>query len=247
MRCSYHSTNAAVVECSRCARPLCPACDHRIRGFPYCQDCIVAGVEMLHSRRAAPLIEAPQQMRRRTSPWIALLLSFVMPGLGSAYNGQTSKALVHFALFASCIQLAAVTDAVALFALASAAVYLFAAVEAFRTAQLIRSGLAPDSEMDSISRRLYGHPTAWAVLLIALGSIFLLNSVFGVRLAVRQMLPALLVLLGAYMLFDYIRRGGRRRAEAAAFDNFPAPRFRTGDLAAQVAARRRHDTLPPRV
>jgi hypothetical protein len=246
MRCSYHSTNAAVVECSRCARPLCPACDHRIRGFPYCQDCIVAGVEILQSR--VPLLEAPQQLSRRTSPWIALLLSFVMPGLGSAYNGQTTKALVHFALFASCAQLAAVTNALAFFILASIAVWLFAAVDAFRTAQLIRAGLAPDAEMDSITRRLYGHPTAWAVLLIALGTLFLLNSVFHIQLPVRQMLPALLVLLGAYMLFDYLRRGGRRRSEAA-FDNLPAvPRFRTGELAAQISQRaRRSDTYPPRV
>jgi hypothetical protein len=214
----------------------------------------VAGVEMLQSR-GAQFLEAPHSLRRRTSPWIALLLSFIMPGLGSAYNGQTSKALVHFAMFASCIQLAAVTNARAFFALASGGVWLFAAVDAFRTAQLIRAGLAPDAEMDSIARRLYGHPVAWALLLVGLGSLFLLNSVFGVRLPVRQMLPAALVLLGAFMLFDYLRRGGRRNREVS-FDNLPAMppfggvappfgagRFRTGD----IAARQRNDTYPPRL
>jgi hypothetical protein len=212
------------------------------------------GVEMLQAR--VPLIEAPQRVRRGTSPWVALLLSFVMPGLGSAYNGQTTKALVHFAMFASCIQLAAVTNALAFFVLAAVGVWLFAAVDAFRTAQLIRAGLAPDAEMDSIARRLYGHPVAWAVLLVALGTIFLLNTLFGVRLPVRQMLPAALVLLGAYMLFDYLRRGGRRGRELA-FDNLPsAPsfggsaldvtRFRTGDLATQISSRRT-DTFPPRM
>jgi hypothetical protein len=212
------------------------------------------GVEMLQAR--VPLIEAPQRVRRGTSPWVALLLSFVMPGLGSAYNGQTTKALVHFAMFASCIQLAAVTNALAFFVIAAIGVWLFAAVDAFRTAQLIRAGLAPDAEMDSIARRLYGHPVAWAVLLVALGTIFLLNTVFGIRLPVRQMLPAALVLLGAYMLFDYLRRGGRRGRELA-FDNLsPAPtfggaaldmtRFRTGDLATQINSRRT-DTFPPRL
>ncbi|MFL6228966.1 MAG: hypothetical protein ACJ741_09315 [Pyrinomonadaceae bacterium] len=256
MRCSYHSANAAVVECSRCARSLCAACDHRIRGFPYCQDCIVTGVELLQAR--VSMIEAPQRVRRGTSPWIALLLSFVMPGLGSAYNGQTTKALVHFTMYASCIQLAAVTNALAFFVIGSIGVWLFAAVDAFRTAQLIRAGLAPDAEMDSIARRLYGHPVAWSVLLVALGTLFLLNTMFGVRLPVRQMLPAALVLLGAYMLFDYLRRGGRRRSESA-FDNFPATptfgggavldvtRFRTGDLATQVGSRQRSDTFPPRL
>ena len=36
---------------------------------------------------------------------MATLLSFV-PGLGAAYNGQTSKAIVHFAIFASFFQMA---------------------------------------------------------------------------------------------------------------------------------------------
>jgi hypothetical protein len=207
----------------------------------------VAGVEMLQSR--APLLEAPQQLRRRTSPWIALLLSFVMPGLGSAYNGQTSKALVHFAMFASCAQLAAVTNARTFFSLASLAVWLFAAVDAFRTAQLIRAGLAPDAELDSITRRLYGHPVAWAVLLVALGTLFLLNTMFGVQLPVRQMLPAALVLLGAYMLFDYVRRGGRRGRDAA-FDSLPSvPPF--GGSApldmTRFSTRQRNDIFPPRL
>lgn len=212
----------------------------------------MAGVEMLQS--SVPLLET-QQTRPQTSPWVALLLSFVVPGLGSAYNGQTSKALVHFAMFASCIQFAAVTNARAFFILAAVGVWFFAAVDAFRTAQLIRAGLAPDAEMDSIARRLYGHPTAWAVLLVTLGAVFFLNSVMHVRLPVRQMLPAALVLLGAYMLFDYLRRGSRRARGDMGVNNFPhaagyhlgGTSFRTGELATQVSERRRNDTFPPRV
>jgi TM2 domain-containing membrane protein YozV len=254
VRCSYHSANASVVACSRCARPLCPACDHRIRGFPYCQDCIVAGVELLQQRPA--LVEAPQHVRRKTSQWIALLLSFIFPGLGAAYNGQTSKAVVHFAIFASCLQMSSVTNTPAFFILAAVGTWLFAAVDAFRTAQLIRAGLAPDAESDPITRRLYGHPAAWAVLLITLGTLFLLNTMFGVKLPVRQLLPAALVLLGAYMLFDFLRRG--RAAREPDFERTPASSavggatldmtaFRAGELAAQqpFPARERND-WPPR-
>jgi hypothetical protein len=253
MKCSYHSLNAAVVACSRCARPLCPACDHRIRGFPYCQDCIVAGVELLQQKPA--LLEAPQHVRRKTSQWVALLLSFIFPGLGAAYNGQTSKALVHFAIFASCLQMAAVTNAPAFFILAALGMWLFAAVDSFRTAQVIRAGLAPDSEADPIARRLYGHPLAWAVLLITLGSAFLLNTMLGVLLPVRQLLPVALVLLGAYLLFDYLRRGDRGRDTfegAAAPPSFlgsaplDATAFRAGEIPAQLSARNRGD-WPPRV
>ena len=254
MNCAYHLTNRAVVQCSRCSRPLCPACDHRIRGFPYCQDCIVAGVELLQQRPA--LVEAPQSVRRKTSQWIALLLSFIFPGLGAAYNGQTSKAVVHFALFAGCLQMASMTNAPAFFMLAATGTWLFAAVDAFRTAQLIRAGLAPDAESDPITRRLYGHPAAWAVLLITLGTLFLLNTMFGVQLPVRQLLPAALVLLGAYMLFDYLRRG--RAGRDSEFERPPAhaslgggaaldmTTFRAGELAAQPFPARERNDWPPR-
>jgi TM2 domain-containing membrane protein YozV len=248
MNCAYHLTNRAVVQCSRCSRPLCPACDHRIRGFPYCQDCIVSGVELLQHQQARAGL--PPVMRRKTSPFVALLLSLVVPGLGAAYNGQTSKAIVHFTIFASFFQMATVTDGTAFFVLGVIGTWLFAAVDAARTAQLIRSGLAPDAESDAIARRLYGNPLAWAVTMVTLGTVFLLHTLFGVRLPIEKSLPVLLVLLGAYMLFDYVR--SRPKREAASFDPFARPpsvvgpacaslgeatRFGTGELVTQVSAR----------
>src|ERR687886_1247013 len=251
MNCSYHPANTAVVQCSRCARPLCPACDHRIRGFPYCQDCIVAGVELLQYQAARGGARVLPQARRRTSRVVALLLSFLLPGLGAAYNGQISKAVVHFTIFAGFFQMATITDANAFFVLGALGVWLFAAVDAYRTAQLIRAGLAPDAESDAIARRLYGNPLAWAVTMITLGTVFLLHTLFGVQLPVREFLPVLLVLLGAYMLFDWTRT--RRKREVLNFDSFARPpsvvggmtgslpgemtRFGTGELATQVSAR----------
>jgi LiaI-LiaF-like transmembrane region len=210
----------------------------------------VAGVELLQQRPA--LLHAPQHMQRRTSKWVATLLSLLVPGLGAAYNGQTSKALVHFALFASCWQMAAVTNAVSFFVLGALGVWLFAAVDSYRAAQLISAGLAPNDETDPIARRLYGHPLAWAIVLIALGSIFLLNTFFGVQFPVRQMLPVALVLLGAYMLFDFLRS----RRDRDTFDATGAPppsfignnsapldmtRFSTGELNSQLTGARRTD------
>lgn len=253
MNCSYHPRNFAVVQCSRCARFLCPACDHRIRGFPYCQDCIVAGVELLQRQTARASASASTIAYRKTSPFVALLLSFV-PGLGAAYNGQTSKALVHFTIFASFFQMATLTDGMLFFILGGVGTWFFAAIDAFRTAQLISAGLAPDVEGDAIARRLYGNPTAWAVVLIVLGSIFLLHTVFGVRLPIRQVLPVVLIVLGAYMLFDRLRF--RREREKTIFDmNNPPPsvvntrasgnlasiedfaQFNSGELVTRVAAR----------
>lgn len=200
MYCGYHAKNPAVVQCNQCARWLCPACDHRVRGFPFCQDCIVAGVELLRHHATPSHI-----LRRKSSPFVATLLSFV-PGLGAAYNGQTSKAIVHFAIFASFFQMAVMTQ-VHFFVLGVLGTWLFAAVDACRTAQLMRAGLSPDAEEDVIARRLYGNPFAWGTTLIIIGTMFLLHTLLGVTLPIKELLPVALVALGAYMLFDYLRRG----------------------------------------
>src|SRR6266511_3360112 len=206
--CTYHPKNPAVVQCNQCGRRLCSACDHRIRGFPFCQDCIVAGVEMLRYQQSRT--SDAHVIRRKTSPFVATLLSFFVPGLGAAYNGQTSKAIVHFAIFASFFQMAVVTDGTAFFVLGVCGTWLFAAVDACRTAQLMRAGLAPDAEEDAIGRQLYGNPVAWGVTLLALGAVFLAHTLLGVQFPVRRTLPVALVVLGAYMLFDYLKRRRRR-------------------------------------
>src|SRR3982751_1989617 len=202
MYCSYHSKNPAVVQCNQCGRALCAACDHRIRGFPFCQDCIVSGVELL---RQQSQFSPASVVRRKSSPFVATLLSFV-PGLGAAYNGQTSKAIVHFAIFASFFQMAVLTQGVHFFVLGVLGTWLFAAVDACRTAQLMRAGLSPDDEEDVIARRLYGNPFAWGTTLIIIGTMFLLHTLLRITLPIKELLPVALVALGAYMLFDYIRR-----------------------------------------
>src|SRR5881397_1435218 len=194
MTCNYHPKNSDTVQCSQCARALCPACDHRIRSFPFCQDCIVAGVEMLRYQQSRSTDS--HVIRRKTSPFVATLLSFFVPGLGAAYNGQTSKAIVHFAIFASFFQMAVVTDGTAFFVLGVFGTWLFAAVDACRTAQLMRAGLAPDAEEDAITRQLYGNPVAWGVTLLVLGGIFLARTVLGFQFPMRRVLPVALVILG---------------------------------------------------
>src|SRR5213593_4192499 len=220
MTCNYHPKNSATVQCSQCARALCPACDHRIRGFPFCQDCIVAGVEMLRYQQSRTTDS--QVIRRKTSPFIATFLSLFVPGLGAAYNGQTSKAIVHFAIFASFFQMAVVTDGLTFFVLGVIGMWLFAAVDACRTAQLMRAGLAPDAEEDAITRQLYGNPIAWGTTLVVLGSVFLAHTLLGMQFPVRRTLPVALVILGAYMLFDYLRRR-KRREELRGFDTANPP------------------------
>ena len=233
MNCAYHARNVAVVNCNGCGKPLCPACDHRIKGFPYCQDCIVSGVELLRSRDNSKYVPF---VKRQTSPFVAALLSFVCPGLGAAYNGQTSKALVYFAVFVGLFQLAVLTGT-AIFVLGFIGMWLFAILDSWRTAQLIRSGITPNGAEDLLVKRFSGNPVMWGIVLTILGSLFFLRAFFDVRLLFKAILPIALVGFGAYLLRNVLFKSRRQKnfepAETPDFiNNYGETSFRTGEFGA---------------
>lgn len=201
MNCAYHAQNAAAVNCNGCGKPLCSACDHRIKGFPFCQDCIVSGVELLRNHNQS---SNASFVKKQTSPFLAALLSLVCPGLGAAYNGQTSKALVYFAVFVGLFQMAILTGGMSLFVLGFIGMWLFAALDSYRTAQLLRSGLSPSGAEDIIVQRFSGNPKLWGIVLTVLGASFFLQTFFNFRILARAVLPVLLIGLGVYLLRDYV-------------------------------------------
>jgi len=201
MNCAYHGQNVAVVNCNGCGKPLCPSCDHRIKGFPFCQDCIVSGVELLRNYNQssyAPII------KRQTSPLVATLLSLICPGLGAAYNGQTTKALVYFAVFVGLFQMAVLTGGMPLFVLGFMGMWLFAALDSWRTARLLRSGVTPNNAEDIIVQRFASNPKLWGIVLTVLGASFFLNAFFNIRFLMRGILPILLIGMGIYLLRDFV-------------------------------------------
>jgi hypothetical protein len=201
MNCAYHSHNAAVVSCNGCGRPLCPACDHRIKGFPYCQDCIVLGVDLLRQQSRTDHVP---YVRKRTSPFVATILSAICPGLGAAYNGQTMKAIVYFAVFVGLFQMAVLTGGPPLFVLGFMGMWFFAALDAWRTAQMIRSGLTPDVADDILVKRFSGNPRLWGSVLAVLGVAFLFQRLFNLGFLMRAILPVVLIGLGIYIVRGYI-------------------------------------------
>jgi hypothetical protein len=203
MNCAYHTGNSAVVNCYGCGKYLCPACDHRIKGFPYCQDCIVLGVELLQRQAHSPAVPL---VKKQSSPFFATLFSVFMPGAGAAYNGQTAKALVHFGVFVGLFQLAVVTKGSPVFVLGFMGMWLYAAIDAFRTAQVIRAGVTPNAAEDIIMKRFSGNPLVWGIVLVVLGITFIMQMFGGIRVPIQQVLPVLFIGLGAYMLWNFWRK-----------------------------------------
>jgi TM2 domain-containing membrane protein YozV len=215
MNCAYHNQNVAVVNCNGCGKALCPACDHRIKGFPFCQDCIVAGVELLRHHNQSSYVPF---VKAQTSPLVATLLSFVCPGLGAAYNGQTGKALIHFAVTIGLFQMAILTG-VAVFAFGVLGMWLYAAVDAWKTAKLIRSGVTPDGAEDILVQRFSGNPKLWGIVLTVLGSLFFLQAFFNIRGLMKGLLPVLLIGLGLYLIRDYVFKSKTDEQKNTNFDN----------------------------
>lgn len=204
-QCAYHTHNSATVGCNGCGKSLCPACDHRIKGFPYCQDCIVAGVELLRSNHQAIYVPI---VKKQTSPWFATLLSLFCPGLGAAYNGQTSKALVHFVVFIGLFQMAIALSGSPFFVLGFLGIWLYAALDSWRTAQAIRAGITPSAAEDALVNRFAGNPKLWGIVLSAIGISFVLQTMFDFNwLLSRFVLPVLLIGLGVYLLIGFFKQG----------------------------------------
>jgi hypothetical protein len=200
MNCAYHNQNVAVVNCNGCGRPLCPACDHRVKGFPFCQDCIVLGVDFLRQHNQASHVPLA---RKKTSPVIAVLLSLLCPGLGAAYNGQMLKALVFFSVFVGLFQMGILIK-MPLFILSSLGMWAFAAFDAGRTAQMLRNGITAENAEDILSRRTAGSARVWGVALAVLGGAILTASALDVGFLFRGILPIGLIGLGLYIISKYI-------------------------------------------
>lgn len=215
MNCAYHTHNAAVVSCNGCGRALCPSCDHRIKGFPYCQDCIVMGVDLLRQQNRST--NSVNFVQRRTSPFIATVLSMVCPGLGAAYNGQTVKALVYFGVFIGLFQMAILTKT-PLFVFGFVGMWFFSALDSWRTAQMIRSGVTPDVADDILVKRFSGNPKLWGIVLGLLGLAFVFQKFFVTGFILRALLPVMLIGLGVYLLRGYIFK----KKEASSWSGAPA-------------------------
>jgi Domain of unknown function (DUF5668)/B-box zinc finger len=187
MNCAQHPETEATAYCRQCGTALCPACARDVRGAVYCENCLanIVGV----APAGAPAVSAlPGLPPRRVpppagapSPGIAMALGFI-PGLGAVYNGEY---IVILAIGLGCF-------------------YFYMPIEAYRTAKAHRGEEVPQT---SLPPSLEGNRPIGAIVLIVLGSLFLLGNFHLLeREWFSKAWPVGLILLGAWILMDRIRR-----------------------------------------
>ena len=221
MNCVNHPETPAVAFCRTCGKALCPACERPSRGTVFCAEHFpeTAGAFPAASPGYSPYTApdpAPYSARpdAGASPGLAFLLGLI-PGVGAIYNGQYVKGLVHVVVLGVLISIVS-SDAASgmepLFGMLIGVWIFYMAFEAYHTARRRQAGQAVDefSSLVPLHGRTASFP-AGPVALIALGTLFLLNTLEILRFSqLIRYWPVALIVLGAYMLYERVSRTAER-------------------------------------
>ncbi len=150
------------------------------------------------------------------NPWVALVLSFLFPGIGQIYNGQAAKAVFFFGAFVGTIYVIARGEAMP-FALFLPFILFSNFVDAYRSACAINDAWAGGRAPVEHVRE----GPAWGIALTVIGLLLLFNNLGWLHLAALVRYWPLL-LIGAGLVF--LRRSLKTNAPAA-----PPARTEAGD------------------
>ena len=217
MNCATHSDIAAVAFCRTCGKPLCNQCTRDVRGVIYCEACLaarldgsapVAGftpVQTVYPPIGGPAAPRPP-INTGPNPTVAGILGAIPLGLGAVYCGQYAKGLAHLGIVVlSIIGFASdlpwyVNTALGIFL---GFFWVYQILDAVRTAKALQAGEpAPDpfglAETFGTGQKFDSTKVpAAAAILIGLGVLFLVNTVFDFSL--HRFWPIILIVLGVWL------------------------------------------------
>lgn len=212
MNCANHSLNPVAAYCRTCGKPLCSSCTRQVMGVVYCENCLaarVSGTPVSTPYPSGPGGAPRMQPSSGPHPGVAGILAGFFPfGVGAVYCGQYIKGLVHLVIFILLIvgQVNTNSDGMhVVLGLSIGAYYFYQLIDAIRCAKAIQLGqTAPDpfglNTMFGPGERIdasRGIP-AGAVILIALGILFLLHNLIN-WFDADLVWPALLIFLGVWL------------------------------------------------
>ena len=150
---------------------------------------------------ASPYVRLPK------NPWLAVVFSFLLPGLGQVYNGEPARALVFLFGFVGSIYLTA-TSSPFPFAFLIPFIFFYGLIDAYKRSTAINQrflgGALPEEDRDSES-------PAWGVTLVAVGVLLLLNNLGWLDLErLQRYWPILLIVAGGYFIYSSVQK---RKAE----------------------------------
>ncbi len=162
---------------------------------------------------ASPTTGHPAAARRAPlkNPWLAGLLSG-FPGMGNVYNGLYMRAVTFFLLIVACLYLANHGEGQPLFGFATAFVWIFNVLDAFRQATLINYGYVDDLGAASPARGASARNEKLfaGIMMLALGTVAVLKLYLEIDLDwLLRLWPVALLGTGAWLLWSAL--SGRER------------------------------------
>jgi hypothetical protein len=226
MNCANHADASAVAYCRTCGKALCANCTRPVRGVIYCEDCLGAKMEGAPAGTAgfvppafSPSPSVPGQIPTAAptgsgsgpNPTVAGILAGFFPfGVGAVYTGQYAKGLAHLAIFVALIAGADAADsghstALGVFCgLGIAFFYVYQIIDAVRSAKAIQMA-QPVPDPFGLAATFSGGTKIetskipmGAIVLILLGSLFLLNTV-GLDMNLHRLWGVIPILIGAWL------------------------------------------------
>jgi len=225
MNCATHSDTAAVAFCRTCGKPLCNQCTRDVRGVIYCEACLAARMEGQPAAGTVPPYVPPQTGYQQfmdqglgvkvqpgpasgPNPTVAGILAGVFPiGVGAVYTGQYAKGLAHLVIMVLLI-LGVSSDlpwyVVKVLGIAIGFFYIYQIIDAARSARAIQMGEPAPDPFGLAQTFGYGGEKfettkvpVGAAVLIGLGVLFLVNTVFDFSL--HRYWPLILIGLGVWL------------------------------------------------
>lgn len=164
-----------------------------------------------------PPVLPPAGPQLPKSPVLALILSFLFPGIGQVYNGQPAKAIFFFFAFVGSIYAVIEIDPIP-FGLFIPFVVFYNLVDAWRSASLINARYLGGQPVEE---EVFESP-AWGGALVGLGLVLLLHNLGWLRLAaLGRYWPLLMIAAGGIFLFASLRRRKAAGADGVERGNGP--------------------------
>lgn len=149
------------------------------------------------------------------NPWLAGMLS-MFPGMGNVYNGLYTRAVTFFLAITACMYLATQDRGEPLFGFATAFIWFFNVLDAFRQATLINYGYVEDLGVASPARgqSARNEKLFAGVMLLALGTVAVLKVYLEIELDwVFRLWPLALLGAGGWLLWSALAGRGQGAPE----------------------------------
>lgn len=145
------------------------------------------------------------------SGFLAGLLSFIFPGLGSLYNRQVTKGLMFMVIFAGLVTLQTSGEGQPFAALLLAGFWFYQLIDAVMTAKTINrktlDGDYVEETVDEFPEIVKSGSVFWGIIIMVIGGILLLANFDIIDYGtIFDFWPLIIIAIGVKLVMDYMAK-----------------------------------------